>query len=280
MKIITTFIEVSILNLHFFSIKSYGFDKIRNMWKIIRLMPTLIVAYLFLIFPAIAFKRWTTSAYRYRMIRRAVNLVFPMLHIDLNVDHPEYLKTKEPYLIVSNHHGMLDPYLTIHLMEQPLRFVSKKDVRYFPIFGDATAAIDAIFIDRKDIRSQVRAFIKMKESLARKETRWVIYPEGTRNKQLSQPMLPFKPGSFKHAMDTQTTILPMVAFGFHRPIDTHIHMRRYPVQVDFLPPITPAMYVGKTTQEVADMIQAQMQSRSLPMIEKDKVLTAAINKKR
>jgi hypothetical protein len=50
--------------------------------------------------------------------------------------------------------------------------------------------------------------------------------------------------------------------------------------VDFLPPITPAMYEGKTTQEVADMIQSQMQIRSLPMIEKDKVLTAAIEKKR
>jgi 1-acyl-sn-glycerol-3-phosphate acyltransferase len=120
----------------------------------------------------------------------------------------------------------------------------------------------------------------MKESLARKETRWVIYPEGTRNKQLSQPMLPFKAGSFKHAMDAQITILPMVAFGFHRPIDTHIHMKRYPVQVDFLPPITPSMYAGKTTQEVADLVQVQMQLRSLPMIEKDKVLTAAIEKKR
>jgi 1-acyl-sn-glycerol-3-phosphate acyltransferase len=265
---------------HFFYLIPIDFDKIKQMWKIIRLMPMLFVAYVFLIFPAIAFKRWTTAAYRYRMIRRAVNLVFPMLHIDLHIDHPEYLKTKEPYLIVSNHHGMLDPYLTIHLMEQPIRFVSKKEVRYFPIFGDATAAIDAIFIDRKDLRSQVRAFIKMKASLAKKETRWVIYPEGTRNKQLSQPMLPFKAGSFKHAMDTQTTILPMVAFGFHRPIDTHIHMKRYPVQVDFLPPITPAMYAGKTTQEVADMVQAQMQVRSLPMIEKDKVMTAAIQKKR
>ena len=250
------------------------------MWKIIRLFPRLTIAYVFFIFPAIAFKRWTTSAYRYRMIRRAVNLVLPLLKIDIYIDHPEYLKTKEPYLIVSNHHGMLDPYLTIHLMEQPLRFVSKKDVRYFPIFGDATAAIDAIFIDRKNIRSQVRAFLKMKESLAKKETRWVIYPEGTRNKQLSQPMLPFKAGSFKYAMDAHITILPMVAFGFHRPIDTHIHMKRYPVQVDFLHPITPAMYQGKTTQEVADMIQVQMQARSLPMIEKDKVLTAAITKKR
>jgi 1-acyl-sn-glycerol-3-phosphate acyltransferase len=175
---------------------------------------------------------------------------------------------------------MLDPYLMIHLMRQPLSFVSKKEVRSFPIFGDATSAIDSIFIDRKNIRSQVRAFIKMKASLVKKETRWVIYPEGTRNKQLSQPLMPFKPGSFKHAMETQTTILPMVAFGFHRPINTKIHMKRYPVQVDFLPPITPAMYQGKTTQDVADMIQAQMQLRSFAMIEKDKILTAEIAKKR
>lgn len=250
------------------------------MWKLIRLGPRLIIAYVFFIFPAIAFKRWTSPAYRYRMVRRAVNLVLPLLHIDLYIDHPEYLNTKEPYLIVSNHHGMLDPYLMIHLMRQPLSFVSKKEVRSFPIFGDATSAIDSIFIDRKDIRSQVRALIKMKASLVKKETRWVIYPEGTRNKQLSQPLLPFKAGSFKHAMDTQTTILPMVAFGFHRPINTKIHMKRYPVQIDFLPPITPAMYVGKTTQEVADMIQEQMQLRSLAMIEKDIELTTAIEKKR
>jgi 1-acyl-sn-glycerol-3-phosphate acyltransferase len=87
-----------------------------------------------------------------------------------------------------------------------------------------------------------------------------------------------KPGSFKHAMETQTTILPMITFGFHRPINPKIKWKRYPVQVDFLPPITPAMYAGKTTQELADMIQNMMEIASKPLIEQDIKLSRQFNK--
>jgi 1-acyl-sn-glycerol-3-phosphate acyltransferase len=239
------------------------------MWKLFKLLLPLLLAYFFIVLPNILFKPWTSSIYRYRRIRNAVRFLFPLLNIDLHVDHIDVSKTTEPYLIVSNHHGMLDPFLMIYLMENPLRFISKKEVRKFPIFGDATASIDALFIDRNNLRSQVRAFMQMKASMARKETRWVIYPEGTRNRQYSQPVLPFKAGSFKHAMETNTSILPMVAYGFHRPLHKRIHWKRYPVQIDFLPPITPAMYAGKSTQEVAEMIQTQIQKRSDEMIKRE-----------
>lgn len=242
------------------------------MWKYIRLILPLLYAYFLIILPNILFKRFRSLDYRYAQIRKAVRFVFPVLKIDVHIDHPEYTNTKEPYLIVSNHHGMLDPFLMIYLMKHPIRFISKKEVRKFPIFGDATASIDAEFIDRKNVRSQVRSFQVMKQSMERRDVRWVIYPEGTRNRALSNPMMPFKPGSFKHAMETNTTILPMVAYGFHRPIHPKIHLKRYPVQVDFLPPITPDMYRGKTTQEVADMVQQRIQDRSLLMIQKDNQL--------
>jgi 1-acyl-sn-glycerol-3-phosphate acyltransferase len=246
------------------------------MWKYLRLVFPLVYSYFFIVLPNILFKRWTTIAYRYRQIRKAVKMIFPVLKIDLYVDHPEMMKTTEPYLIVSNHHGMIDPFLMIYLMEQPLRFISKKEVRRFPIFGDATASIDALFIDRKDVRSQIRKLQQMKASMAKHETRWVIYPEGTRNRQYSQPVLPFKAGSFKHAMETNTSILPMVAYGFHRPLHKKIHCKRYPVQIDFLAPITPAMYQGKTSQEVADMIRGMIQTRSDAMVKKDGELMADI----
>jgi 1-acyl-sn-glycerol-3-phosphate acyltransferase len=246
--------------------------------KYLRLALPLFIAYFFIILPTILTKPWTTLDYRYRQVRKAVRFVFPLLHIDLTVNHESYLSTKEPYLIISNHHAMLDPFLMIYLMVHPVRFISKKEVRRYPIIGDATSSIDALFINRNDVRSQVRLFQVMKASMAKKETRWVIYPEGTRNRQLSNPMLPMKPGSFKHAMETQTTILPMITFGFHRPINPKIKWKRYPVQVDFLPPITPAMYAGKTTQELADMIQNMMEIASKPLIEQDIKLSRQFNK--
>jgi 1-acyl-sn-glycerol-3-phosphate acyltransferase len=248
------------------------------MWKYLRLALPLLFAYLWYVLPNILFKRWTSTSFRYQRIRKAVKFIFPILKIDLFIDHPEMLKTTEPYFIVSNHHGMIDPFLMIYLMENPVRFISKKEVRRFPIFGDATASIDCLFINRKDVRSQIKTLLLMKESMLRKETRWVIYPEGTRNRQLSQPLLPFKAGSFKHALESKTTILPMVAYGFHRPLHKKIHLKRYPVQIDFLAPITPDMYAGKTSQEVAEMIQQQMQIRSDDMVKKDRTLISTAKK--
>jgi 1-acyl-sn-glycerol-3-phosphate acyltransferase len=246
------------------------------MWKYVRIVAPILFAYVFLVIPNILLKYILPLSWRYRMIRLAVKIIFPFLHIRMEISHREYLSTKEPYLIVSNHHGMVDPFLMIYLMKHPVRFISKKEVRQFPIFGDATSSIDALFIDRKNVRSQVSAFQKMKASMLKRETRWVIYPEGTRNRQWSQPMMPFKPGSFKHAMETNTAILPMVAYGFHRPLHRYIHMKRYPVQIDFLPPVTPEMYQGKSTQEVASMIQEMMQIRSDEMVAKDKLLVNQI----
>jgi 1-acyl-sn-glycerol-3-phosphate acyltransferase len=249
------------------------------MWKYVRVTLPILFAYVVLVIPNILLKYIMPLSWRYRMIRAAVQIIFPSLHINLEINHREYLTTKEPYLIISNHHGMVDPFLMIYLMKYPVRFISKKEVRKFPIFGDATASIDALFIDRKNVRSQVKAFQTMKASMLKRDTRWVIYPEGTRNRQWSQPMMPFKPGSFKHAMETKTAILPMVAYGFHRPLNKDIHMKRYPVQIDFLPPITPEMYAGKSTQEVATMIQAQMQARSDEMIIRDQLLIQPFLKK-
>lgn len=250
------------------------------MWTFIKLIFLASLCYFPLVLPNVLRRKSHSLEFRYRHLRKAVKFIFPALKIDFHIDHPEMLATKDPFLIVSNHHSYLDPFLMIYLMDHPVRFVAKKEIRKYPIFGDATASIDALFLDRKNIRSQIKTLHMMKESMERKETRWVIYPEGTRNKTYSNPMLPFKAGSFKHALDTNTTILPMVAYGFHRPLNPKLHFKRYPVQIDFLDPITPEMVKGKTSQEVATMVHDLIQKRSHEMIEKDQELVAALKTKR
>lgn len=227
-----------------------------------RLLLELFAGYLFIILPNVWFKRRIPLEKRYTSLRKIIHGLYKTLRIKLYINDPSVTKDKGPYFIVCNHHSMLDPFLLIYLFEHPVRFIAKKEVRRLLIFGDATASIDALFINRKSVRSQLHSLEIMKESLIKKDTHWLAFPEATRNKQYSNPMLPFKAGTFKQAMEAKATILPMVTYGFFRPLDPKIDWKQYPVQVEFLDKITPAMYEGKSTIEVAEMIRNLMQIRS------------------
>ena len=227
-----------------------------------RLLLELFAGYLFIILPNVWFKRRIPLEKRYTSLRKIIHGLYKTLRIKLYINDPSVTKDKGPYFIVCNHHSMLDPFLLIYLFEHPVRFIAKKEVRRLLIFGDATASIDALFINRKSVRSQLHSLETMKESLIKKDTHWLAFPEATRNKQYSNPMLPFKAGTFKQAMEAKATILPMVTYGFFRPLDPKIDWKQYPVQVEFLDKITPEMYEGKSTIEVAEMIRNLMQIRS------------------
>jgi 1-acyl-sn-glycerol-3-phosphate acyltransferase len=237
-----------------------------------RLLLELFVGYLWIILPNVWFRKRVPLAKRYRQLRKIIHGLYPALRVQLYINHEEVTKEKGPFFIVCNHHSTLDPFLLIYLFENPVRFISKKEVRKMFLFGDATASIDGLFINRKSVRSQITKLNEMKESLIRKETHWLVFPEGTRNRRYSNPLMPFKAGTFKQAMEAKATILPMVTYGFFRPLDPKIDWKKYPVQVDFLPKITYEHYKGKTTIILAEEIQQMMQERSDKMIALDKTL--------
>jgi 1-acyl-sn-glycerol-3-phosphate acyltransferase len=219
-------------------------------------------SYLFVVVPNVLFRKRWSLMHRYTTLRIVVRRLYRALRIKLYLTNDAITQTKGPYLIVCNHHSMLDPFLLIYLFKYPVRFISKKEVRRLFIFGDATASIDALFINRKSVRSQLAKLEEMKQSLIAKDTHWLVFPEATRNKQYSNPLMPFKAGTFKQAMEAKATILPMVTYGFFRPLDPKLNWKQYPVQVDFLPTITPDMYEGKTSVQLSDEVQTLMQTAS------------------
>jgi 1-acyl-sn-glycerol-3-phosphate acyltransferase len=227
-----------------------------------RLLLELFGGYLWVILPNVWFRKRIDLTTRYHGLRRVIQRLYGALRIKLYITNPEVPKQKGPYFIVCNHHSTIDPFLLIYLFEYPVRFIAKKEVRKMFLFGDATASIDALFINRKSVRSQLKKLNIMKQSLIDKDTHWLAFPEATRNRQYSNPLLPFKAGSFKQAMEAKATILPMVTYGFFRPLDPKIDWKQYPVQVEFLSPITPDMYEGKSTLEIAEKIRGLMQVKS------------------
>jgi 1-acyl-sn-glycerol-3-phosphate acyltransferase len=161
-----------------------------------RLFVEFFVGYLWVILPNVWFRKRIDLETRYRRLRRIIRRLYPTLHTQLYLTHGEVTKEKGPFFIVCNHHSTLDPFLLIYLFEHPVRFISKKEVRRMFLFGDASASIDGVFINRKSVRSQIAKLNEMKESLLRQETHWLAFPEGTRNRQYSKPLQPFKPGTY------------------------------------------------------------------------------------
>lgn len=246
-----------------------------------RLIPLLFIpllfSYLFIVFPNMLFRKLLPLTYRYRSLRFAVKWIYRGLRIQLAVENEHLAQNATHHFVVCNHHSFIDPFLIIDLFPHPIRFLAKQEARRLPIFGDATASIDAMFINRDNVRSQVLVLKKMREELVKRTTNWLVFPEGTRNREFySQPLLPFKPGAFKQAMEAKVDILPMVTYGFQRILDKRITWKRYPVQIAFLDPITPSMYEGLSTGEVANLVRERMQAKSDKIIREDVRLCAAL----
>jgi 1-acyl-sn-glycerol-3-phosphate acyltransferase len=82
-----------------------------------------------------------------------------------------------PVLLLSNHVSWLD-ILAIHAVCPRARFVSKADVRAWPLLGWLVGAVGTLFIERDRKRDALRVVHRVAASLAGGDT-IAVFPEGT-----------------------------------------------------------------------------------------------------
>ncbi|NBG87030.1 lysophospholipid acyltransferase family protein [Isachenkonia alkalipeptolytica] len=116
-------------------------------------------------------------------------------------------------LYVSNHQSYMDIPLLVHVLDQPLGFVAKKELRKVPIIGKWIYFTESVFIDRKDIRQSLRAINDASKKIKDGHS-MVIFPEGTRSK--SSEMNPFKPGSLKIAEKAKSYVVPVTIIDSYK----------------------------------------------------------------
>ena len=106
-------------------------------------------------------------------------------------------------LYVSNHISWLD----IHVINawQPMRFVAKKEVSEWPIFGWFAKQLNTLFIDRQRRGDSKNVSKQMVQALSAGDN-ICIFPEGTSSK--GDHVLPFKPNLFEAAIEAQTSCQP------------------------------------------------------------------------
>ena len=117
-----------------------------------------------------------------------------------------------------------------------------------------------MFIDRSNLKQEVRAIMKLSKSLEEnRELSYVVFPEGTRSRDPNHLVQEFKPGSLKMAYNSKTSILPVALYGTFRVLDKKMNMKKFPVQVKFLKPIPYEEYKGMKTTEIADMVKSRIE---------------------
>jgi 1-acyl-sn-glycerol-3-phosphate acyltransferase len=121
-----------------------------------------------------------------------------------------------PALLVANHISWLD-ILVMHAARH-CRFVSKADVRHWPLIGSLATGAGTLYIERASRRDAMRVVHHMAESLERGEV-VAVFPEGTTSNGLE--LLPFHANLIQAAISARAPAQP-VALSF---LDTRTRAR-------------------------------------------------------
>lgn len=117
-----------------------------------------------------------------------------------------------PTLLVANHVSWLD-IAALHAAAPQARFVSKADVRQWPLVGRLVAGAGTIFIERESKRDALRVVHQMADAL-RAGDMVAVFPEGTTGP--GRELLPFHANLLQAAIATETAVQPAV-LRFYQP---------------------------------------------------------------
>ena len=233
------------------------------MWHILRavllLTPRIIISFFGWMLSCSRKNTKTPIAKRYKKARKICNKASKALKLDVLVEGKENIP-EEVCCFYSNHMGAADPLLYFKALENPTTFVAKKEIEKLPFVGRVFKSINGQFLDRGDLKQSLRVMMRVQDSLSKGEISWVVFPEGTRNKDHMGKLLPFHHGTFRAAIKAHVPLVPTVVFGSFRILHTKHNYKRYPTYIKFLKPIYPAEYEGKTTEEIAKIVESRVQA--------------------
>jgi 1-acyl-sn-glycerol-3-phosphate acyltransferase len=145
---------------------------------------------------------------RWKMISRLARsftlLLRAILNIKVTVVGDEGQLERGGYVIISNHVSYVDGIILGSLF--PVVFVSKKEVKSWPVIGQWTTLCGTVFIDRQH-KDKISLLVdEIKEKL-RQEANILLFPEGTSTN--GERMLPFQTAPLAAPLRNRSIIVPV-----------------------------------------------------------------------
>ena len=195
---------------------------------------------------------------RYNALKKLARRVSKAFDVEFHIEGQQTLP-KGPFCLFPNHYSSFDPVLLIDVLDTPTTFVAKKELSKVAFLGKCTRAIDGLFMDRKNLKQSLIVMKNVEESLKTKDLNWIIFPEGTRNKDFMANINQFHHGSFRPAVKAGVPIVPVAIYGTDKVLKKKPKYKKYHVFIKFLNPILPDDYKDMSTEDIAkyshDLIQ-------------------------
>lgn len=148
----------------------------------------------------------------------------------------EAVREHFPCIYISNHTSMIDIFLGSWLSASGTVGIAKKQVVWYPFFGQLYAISGHILVDRDNRANAVAALANAAAILKKYHAGLWIWPEGTRSRD--GRLQPFKKGFAHMALATRLPIVPVVVTGAHRCIRKNsLVVHPTDIGVKVLPPI-------------------------------------------
>ncbi len=160
-------------------------------------------AMLAIVFPSLNIR------YQKRILRRWSAELLDIFNVRTSTNGPVFLQNITRGMIVANHISWLDVIVLNAAL--PLRFVSKSEVRHWPVIGWLCAQAQTLFIERGKRSDTARTNLQIAESLQQGHC-MAIFPEGTTTD--GSHVRHFHSSLLQPAIDARTLIYP-VAIRYH-----------------------------------------------------------------
>lgn len=192
----------------------------------------------------------------YTFIQKVTRKANKAGRVTIEVHGLENIPKKNGFVFFPNHQGMFDVLVFLATCPVPFSFVFKKEVSNVILLKQVIAALDAIAIDRKDIKQSMQVINQMTEEV-KKGRNFLIFAEGTRSRKGNQ-LLEFKGGSFKSAQRAKCPIVPCALINSFVPFDEN-SIRPITVTLVYLPTMYYEEYKDMKTVEIAEEVKHRIE---------------------
>ncbi len=186
---------------------------------------------------------------------------FFMIGIRWQVVGKEGIDHQDSFIYIANHGSYLDAAFIFLFTSHQFRALGKVELSKIPIFGLIYKTM-TVTVDRSSKQNRGRS-VRVMKLLLKKGISIFIFPEGTFNETENDPLIPFYDGAFRIAIETETSIVPIVLTGLQGVLahDTWLKLCPGKITATYLPPVDVSKYTAKEMLELKQLTYDMMDAK-------------------
>jgi 1-acyl-sn-glycerol-3-phosphate acyltransferase len=179
-----------------------------------------------------------------------------LARLQVTVAGLERLDLGRTYVFMPNHASFLDILLVLASVSHNFRFLVKEEFFSIPFLGLTVRSSGQIPLDRKNPRKGLQG-IRHGAELLKKGVSIVVFPEGTRSRD--GKVGEFKTTLFVLPIRTKTPVVPVLIEGTFQALPRgSVFLKRCPIKITFLDPISPDLHVDKDRAFYAEKVRQSL----------------------